>query len=146
MESRVSRLAVIAALALLKVGPATACPSDSSFFFAHSQRELLSFSSDVEDESVSSYIRELSAASIAGDVDPAIAPWELGVAIDALELLPSPAALTGLAGLSDATLLFNDEDDFTSAISAFEPEAEPTGSSPGQGETAEMPIEGQEDR
>ena len=62
MESRVSRLAVIAALALLKLGPATACPSDSSFGFAFSQRELISFSSDVEDESVSSYIRELSVS------------------------------------------------------------------------------------
>jgi len=131
----------------LKLGPATACPSDSSSFFAHRPQELISVSSDVEDESVSSYIRELSAASIPADVDAAIARWELALAIDALELLPSPAALTGLAGLSDATLLFNNDDDFTSAISAFDPDApEATGSSPGEGEMGEMAIDGEEDR
>ena len=89
MESRVSRLAVIAALALLRLGPATACP-DSSSFFAHRPQELTSFSSDVEDESVSSYIREHSAASIPPDVDAAIARWELALAIECLGAVAQP--------------------------------------------------------
>jgi hypothetical protein len=139
METRLSRLTIIAALALLTFGPATACPSDPASFLAHPQG-LITFSSDIEDESVSSYIRELSAASIVADIGTAISSPDTGLALGELELLSSPAALTGLAGLSDTEFLLGYENDFTSAITGPEPEdAEPA-------ETAETAINGQEDR
>lgn len=146
MKVRVSRVALIAALTWTGFSTANACPTEQHSFRS-SDDEIswiasasaaagfasasLTFSHDVEDESVSSHIRQIAAAASASDV---------ASYYDSLDEIPSPAALAGLTYISERKFLVSDEDELQLEV------AESTGSIAEFAPSVEMALDGYEDQ